>query len=221
MDFDQSLREQIERTIDQLGQDYQNTQGLILSEGDLKCLLFDRLLNIERLSENEPTYDPAILGGAIHTELKWYDKNKKLTIQPDISIISPNNLSILHGLTRRILPSKQFEFHGEAIIFELKFIRDKKGITQNVLNKSIKRDYQKIMYLFERLKQEKLPDIFCYFVIFNKTDNKCNEFCRFIRDHEEDSKYKYIYKSGKVEFPPNEHRWIAAGYGAKDRRSSV
>lgn len=60
MNFDIELLEKIEAKIYELEKDYQNSQGLILTENDLKCQLYTKLLEIDELSNNYPTEDNAI-----------------------------------------------------------------------------------------------------------------------------------------------------------------
>jgi len=202
-----ALRAAIERKIAELETEYKRTQGLILTESDLKCLLYKKLSEIPELWGSSKTQDDYIKTNAIHTELPWYDENRKLTIKPDITILEPGNLSILHeyGLYPwRRLPSKGCSFNGNAIIFELKFIRAKSGIAVQRLRRSIEKDYEKIRRLFQRLSSEGCPhNVFCYFVIFNKTDKKCLEFGNFMNDFSPigSNRYKKIYATGGVTFP--------------------
>lgn len=201
------LRAAIEQKIAEIEQEYQKTQGLILTEDDLKCLFYRKLMQIPNLSKRTRTNDKKIYAKPIHTEVSWYDDDGKLTIKPDITILEPEHLSILHkygGQGKLRLPSKQFAFYGKAIIFELKFVRNKTGITLksfNGSNNSIMKDYDKIQKLFERLESQERPnEVFCYFVIFNKTNIKCSEFDSFIQQNGESSRHKIIYATGNVNF---------------------
>ena len=147
-----SLRTIIEEKIEKLGRDYEQTQGLILTESDLKYQLFRKLMQIKELSIPRKTEDKNIYSTAVHSDLSWFDRNGKLSITPDISIIEPGHLNILRGNTFGFkLPSKGYAFSGSAIIFELKFVRLKKGITTHIFKKQIMRDYEKIRGLKEKL----------------------------------------------------------------------
>jgi len=203
-----SVRTTIERKIAEIEKEYQQTQGLILTENDLKCLLYKKLMQITKLSKPIETQDQKIYANSIHTEVSWYDKNDKLTIKPDITILEPEYLSILskydkYKSIKLPLPNKEFSFYGKAILFELKFIRNKKGITPKIFNNpknSIERDFKKIQELFERLKSQGGDnDVFCYFVIFNKTDIKCKEFEHFMGQNRHGHRYKVIYATGNVQ----------------------
>jgi len=203
MSLDFSIRPIIEDKIKEIEDEFQQTQGLILTEDDLKCLLYMKLMEIPKLSKMTRTKDPHIFANSIHTEVSWYDENKKLTIKPDITILEPKNLSILHGCYDydAQLPSKQFEFYGKAIILELKFIRNKTGIRNATLDGPIRKDFEKIERLFERLESQGKPDeVFCYFVIFSKTNTKCRDFDSFIEQNEQSNRHKIIYATGKVHF---------------------
>ena len=198
----ESLAKFIYPTIMGIEQDFRIVKGLILTEDDLKCILYSRLSRIRRLSNPITTQDKEILATSIHTELKWYDDDGKLTIVPDITILEPRHLSILHMYRSNLrLPSKQYSFGGKAIIFELKFCRNKMGITTNYFKNEIRADYDKIVRLFNRLDSQGLPnDIFCYFVIFNKTNLVCEEFTSFISQYGESDRHKVIYCTGMVKF---------------------
>ncbi len=197
------IRVAIERKIAELETEYQHTQGLILTESDLKCLLYNKLAEIPVLCRSLNTQDSHIKANSIHTELPWYDENRKLTIKPDITLLEPAHLSILHSYGLHPwhrLPSKGCSFSGNAIIFELKFIRARSGITQQKLRGSIEKDYRKIERLFMRLNSEGYShNVFCYFVIFNKTNKKCAEFDNFMNNFRESNRYKMIYATGGVD----------------------
>lgn len=202
MDKLRELKKEIEKRIDIVWKKFKNSKGIILTESDLKCLLFNEFMGIEKLSEDIQTQDSHIWANALHTEISWYDKNGKLTITPDISIVEPENLSILHGMESRIstLPRKQYSFGGNAVIFELKFNRTKR-LSKSTMLREIEYDYNKIQGLFEKLRNEGNPGrVFCYFVIFTKTSDYCNEFNEFIQEHKESENHKFIIKSAELTF---------------------
>ena len=219
-----SVRHTVEGIIAGIERDYRVTQGLILTEADLKCLIYSTLRDRIRspqcwqhhppfshefhdslLSWKMKTYDDGIFATPIHTELAWYDNNEQLTIRPDITILlNPEELSILHGFGfKNKLPAKQYAFRGKAVLLELKFVRYKTGISRGTLKRFIEDDFNKIGLLNERLREitGTNDSIFCYFVIFNKTNVACEEFMDFARRRGEDSWYKIIYATGLVTFP--------------------
>lgn len=201
MILDNEIKKLIEQRIEEIEKEYQQTQGLILTEDDLKCQICMELNQIPNLSKPERTNNAQnVYAANVHTEISWYDLNDKLAIKPDITILNPENLSILPS-DKLKLPSKGCSFSGDAIIFELKFIRGQNGITQRTIA-SIEKDVKKIQGLFERLRALGATNkIFCYFVVFNKTDKKKHNFDSFIEEHRNNDKYKIIYGTGKVVFP--------------------
>ncbi len=198
------LKRLVERTISEVEKDYQKTQGLILTEGDLQCILYQRLGKYSIFSKSKPTSDKMVLSPSLHTELSWYDDQRRLTIKPDITILDQKYLSILHGTGDKAkLPSKSCSFGGDAILLELKFIRSKGGIRAKTVEKELRKDLNKIDRLLQRLDDQHAPyKIFCYFVVFNKTDIKCREFELLEQsiNHPENPRYKLIYGTGKVKF---------------------
>jgi len=216
--IDDRLLNRIESIVRSIEWDYQRTQGLILTEDDLKCLIYNKLkilffqnkhrlfyrLRQEAQGDYLPpwvaeTKDRGILASPVHCEIPWYDENNKLTIRPDITILEPSYLSILHGLNGPKLPSKQFEFGGQGIILEIKFNRFKNGISSSYFSTHIKSDFDKIQRLFEKLKnQGKERDLYCFFIVFNKTDLKCNDFQNYLNRHGEGTGYKLMYCTANV-----------------------
>lgn len=200
------IRSIVEKTIKEIEDEYQEIQGLILTEDDLISIIFHKLSkNYPKVVKPQPTEDESIHAPMLHTELSWYDKNGKLTIKPDITILDPRYLSILHKNDERVnLPSKGCSFRGDAILMEIKFVKNKTGIRQATIDGPLRDDIQKIERLFKKLEDQGAPyDLFCYFIIFNKTDIKCREFERFqeLTNGHQGGKYKMIYATGKVVFP--------------------
>jgi hypothetical protein len=84
---------------------------------------------------------------------------------------------------------------------ELKFIRNKTGIQNTTLKGPITKDFEKIKRLFAKLEsQNKADEVFCYFIIFNKTNIKCKEFDLFIEQNGQSNRHKIIYGTGNVQF---------------------
>lgn len=202
----------IERLLFNIGNEYRRNQGLILTEGDLAGLIYGRLrgffisprhTNKSGLQWHMRTQDHQIYASPVHLEVPWYDGAGKLKVRPDITILEPNQLSILHRYGRYGdgIPSKQFEFAGSAIIMELKFVREKVGITSRTVD-AIRDDFNKICdKLINQANSDTIRGrLYCFFVVFNKTDNRCPEFNQYLAEHDGGQWYKYIYCSGKVTF---------------------
>lgn len=229
----EELKSAIESIIRNIELQYRHNQGLILTEDDLKCLIYEglhylflrrrkpgnfnsfryrRQYNVQPIIPLDnfpdwrcPTLDHGIIASPVHTEIPWFDKDGHLSIRPDITILEPGQLSILHGLNGPTLPSKQFEFSGQGIIFEIKFNRLKSGITR-IFHRSILNDFEKIQGLFEKLRHQGIEhSLFCYFIIFNKSDKKCREFRTFLNQHLTGQNFKFIYGTGLVGSPPSQN----------------
>jgi hypothetical protein len=200
----------IEQLIHNIEREYRCNQGLILTEDDLAGLIYGRLRYFFRNPSTAygsglhwcmHTQDHKIAASPVHLEVPWYDSEGYLRIRPDITILEPDQLSILHRYGDGLkLPSKQFEFAGNAIIMELKFVRQKAGITENIM-KDIRNDFNKIQdSLIGQRNTNLRKNLYCFFVVFNKTDKKCASFDQYLVDHGEGAWYKYIYCSGQVSF---------------------
>jgi hypothetical protein len=210
LDF-RALTPQIERMINMLRVEFSQAPASILTEEDLRCRLYQKLSWLPALRMPTPTLNRHILGSYVHAELSWYDEYGKLRIRPDITIIEPEHMSIVHGYVPppvielfgsahcpfpgAPLPSKQYVFGGRAIALELKFARA--GITKSML-RLIKEDFKKMMRLLENLDRTgEGESVFCYLVIFNKLPQRLDEtpLANFMRDNRSGPRHKILYKS--------------------------
>ncbi|MDZ7798368.1 MAG: hypothetical protein U5L76_01990 [Patescibacteria group bacterium] len=202
------LLRKIDNKIDKLCVRFQENKGYILTESDLKCAIYSELVKISILNKFTQTEDRDIFSNPVHTELSWYDENDKLNIIPDITILEPKNLSILHykGRPGVKLPSKQCSFWGNAIVFELKFIRNKKGITPKTIHE-LQKDYLKVIRLIEIFSRHgSSNELFVFLIVFNKTNIVCNEFKDFMKDVDKNRRVRLLYKTGNAKFPSfNQH----------------
>jgi hypothetical protein len=204
-----TLKENIIREIRNLSDEYQKNQGLILSEDDLKCHIFRKIYDLIRHYHRMKTHDSNITGSPLHSEIRFYDEEGKLSLVPDITILDPGGMSIKHGMSVRImdkrlaygkLPTKGFEFKGKAIIIEIKFEKSRKGISEATIQK-IRIDLGKFDRLIERHNRpDEDNNIFGIMVVFNKT-NKCNPlFNQLVQDYETNENVKIVYGTGNVIF---------------------
>ena len=184
--------EEVVRDIDKaarlLACDYRRTSGHILSEDDLKCALYNKLSYF--YSYPCPTLDNGISATALHTEIPWYDEKDKLRWRPDLSIVDPRNLSILHGIgahrhrngvSYNRLPSKGFEFSGRAVAVELKFVRTLKGISRRNIS-SFQKDIDKLDSLCSRYNNRDPEDPYIkgILIVFSKTGKGTEQMRGFI-----------------------------------------
>jgi len=197
------LRTQIVDLIEQLASEYSTAPASILTESDLQCLLVSRLMGLDPLLGVRPTRDADILGTMVHSEVSWFDEEGRLWLKPDITVLDPSNLSIFHGLDGAPLPRKGFHFNGRAIIFELKLVRGRSGVTAKSVA-SIRRDLDKITRLLRKVEQEGARDeLSSYFVLFSKVDRRPQELCDLIAEHVTNDRLTIIYRSAGVTWSRN------------------
>ncbi len=197
------LRTQIVDLIEQVGAEYRSAPASILTESDLQCLLVSRLMGLESFRGVRPTGDANILGTMVHSEVSWFDEKGRLRRKPDITILEPSNLSIFHGLEGARLPRKGFHFNGRAIIFELKLVRGRSGVTARSVI-SIRRDLDKITELLQKVEREGARDeLTAYFALFSKVDRRPKELCDLIAEHAANDRLTIIYQSAGVTWSRN------------------
>lgn len=195
----------VEQAVDAIARDYHGAKGLILSEDDLKCALYRKLYPM--YSQPVLTLDRHISATALHTEIPWYDESGLLTLRPDLSIIDPRRLSILRGIgehSRRNaaqsfrLPSKGFEFGGQAVAVETKFVRALAGISQRHIV-SFKKDIDKMQRLCERHnRNSQSPNVKGVLVVFSKTRKGSEKIDEFKIRNSALSDITIIYHSANV-----------------------
>ena len=192
--------DEIINRIHQIGAEFERCKGLILSESDLKCLIYKELY--ADFSEQKATKDiNGLTAISLHTELPWYDKFGKLTLRPDITILDASGLSlkketafcyqngqIYHGK----LPSKEYSYYGNAIIIEIKYYKGKNGITK-AGKESIEKDIKKINDICGRNNGAK-----GVMVVFSKV-NKGRILINELKNQFENEKVKIIFSTAGFE----------------------
>ncbi|MCL2860751.1 MAG: hypothetical protein FWF46_09520 [Oscillospiraceae bacterium] len=202
------LVDKIIKRIASIENDYQKAQGIILTEDDLKCLIFHFLYEMPELKHDTPLYDEGTNGSPLHSEITFFDMDGKLHLKPDITIINPYNYSILHSiegvhvnkenkLVYKATSSKEYEFGGKCIVIELKFYKGKKGITTF---KGIENDIDKIKKLQDIAHKNTQQKTWGIMVVFNKTDIESREFKLFRDGYANNPDIKFVYCTGKVIF---------------------
>lgn len=213
MEINETLVEKIIDFLQEIAGEYQKVQGLILTEDDLKCLLFSKLY---KYLSAAVTIDDGVSASAIHSEVKFYDEDGLLTLVPDLCIVEPRHISIFHSVEFKIersslvheykkLPRKSVEIGGNTIIIELKFCRDKNGINEaDIVNYN--KDIAKIKKLQEIVQRRSSGNdkMFGVFAVFNKT-NGGFELVKPILETKE-ARIKTFYETGFVDFT-KEHRF--------------
>lgn len=207
MEINETLVEKIMEFLKKIEIEYQKVQGLILTEDDLKCLLFSKLYGYLQVAN---TIDTGVTASAIHSEVKFYDEEGLLTLIPDLCIVEPRHISIFHSVEFKIkrnhltyeykkLPRKSVEIGGNTIVIELKFCRDKNGINETDVE-TYNNDISKIKKLQEIVQRRSSGNdkMFGVFAVFNKTNGGA-EFVKSIMEAE-NSRITTFYGTGLVDF---------------------
>lgn len=164
-----NLKNEIENKVSELQNEATNNKALILTETDLQCQLYKNLSEIDLLNEMSLTND-GFLTNKIHTEISWYseDNSDRLSIRPDITLLEPENLRITSRFDGRPLPSKGLHSVDGGIIFELKFDRNLKTISEKNFQGIVK-DIQSIETIYNRFSNNGVGNlIYSYLILFIK-----------------------------------------------------
>lgn len=202
MVIDDELLLAIDAKINLVGAEYAQVQGLILTEDDLKCKLYSELIQIPSLTKPCVTTDSWVKASKVHAEASWFGLLGELNIRPDLTIFDPINLSVLRSLQPHFkFRSKGFHVLGNAIIFELKFIRWQNGMTERDID-NVRKDVNKIKELYQKMEEESSPySLTCYIVIFSKVACKHNDLVEdFHEEMSNDNRFRVFYHTGNVSF---------------------
>ena len=196
-----NLKNAIENKIQELFDLSQINKALILTETDLQCQLYMKLNEINYLAETSQT-DDGFLTNKIHTEISWFSDNNtdRLSIRPDITLLEPQNLKITSGFNGTPLPSKGLHSVDGGIIFELKFDRNLRTISEKTFEGVVK-DIRNFETIYNRFSDIGLGDwIYGYFVLLIKSNNTVRNIDKIDRiQHEldirnlDESKCKFLY----------------------------
>lgn len=187
------LMEDISAKIDELFVEISTNKAQVLTETDFQCLMYQKLSQIDLLSEIGSTRD-GYFTNKIHTEISFFDSDGQLRVRPDITLMIPDNLTISQIENTR-LPSKGFSSTDGGIIFELKFDRQATRISEETISGIIK-DIENFSRLLQRYENTQ-HGIYGYFVLLVKSaENQFNQVkIERIRGYFEnipEEKYKFI-----------------------------
>ena len=126
--------EDVAAAVVEIEREFQLVPGLILTECDVQCLLYERLSATlrERAQQHIRTDVAHVLASPIHTEIKILGENRKLLLRPDIVVMSEESLSLINDDELMLIERKGFVLFGSAVFIELKFYRSMMGITEQV-----------------------------------------------------------------------------------------
>jgi hypothetical protein len=195
-----NIREILEdttRAILEVASDYKESPAIILNEDGMKCRIYAKLMHSYGMRTQ--TRDNEIKGCSLHTEISYFNEDRKLRYRPDISLIDPSQLSIIDD-TMIDIGRKGFVFYSPAVAIELKFCHSKAGISEKNV-RSYKRDITKLRKLIE-LSDEKLHG---YLVVFNKQAKVCPSFEKLKGRHDTNisdcfDSYRYYPKQPDIFF---------------------
>jgi len=196
-----NLKNEIETKIQELFNATEINKALILTETDLQCHLYIKLSEIDYLSEVSQTND-GFLTNKIHTEISWYSDNNtnRLSIRPDITLLEPQNLKITTGFNGTPLPSKGLHSVDGGIIFELKFDRNLRTISEKTFEGVVK-DIRNFETIYNRFSNNGIGDwIYGYIILLIKSGESEANLHKIDRiQHElnirdlDESKCKFMY----------------------------
>lgn len=190
--------ERISDFVREIEAQYKISKGLILSEDDVKCILYAKIYNqLEQENQlRQPIDDPDVYASPLHTEIKFIDANGTLSVRPDISIVDTASMTMRQSLNGFAVSRKGFIIYGSATVVEIKFCKNSSGITNRFSN-SIRRDCDKIIDLKNRLyppgEAAMLQGIV---VVFNRTNKVSNGFLELCHDYGNHPYIKILYASG-------------------------
>lgn len=120
------------KALTELHADYNLHQGLVLTEGDLECLLYHYLMNQAELSGRHPSKDdqhgetPKFSTTYVHSQVTWFKPDELSGFEVDLTICDPKWLEVenLDHFGRD--PNKAYAYDGECLAIEVKFLRHKR-----------------------------------------------------------------------------------------------
>lgn len=121
-------------------------RGLLLTEGDLECHLFNELMLQPQLSGCHPSKSTnkdrqdgyQYKTSFVHSQVTWFKPDKKSGFEVDLMIVDPAKLAAMNVEQLEDWPSKGFIYDGECVAIEAKFIRKRRdcnGLSHEDLRK--------------------------------------------------------------------------------------
>jgi len=178
----QEIEKKISGVTRKLIDDFENYPDKYLTESDVRCFLFQRLMSCKEFNQLQQTKDSSF-SIPLHTEVRWYGKSGKLRWRSDIVVVDVSSLRVKNNIFR--LPSKGYEFNKPLAIIEIK-LRRTIGSSDNTFIKKVHEDIHRLKEI-----RNKLPgDYVCFLVILDKKNN----IEKMIKSINREEKIKIIYK---------------------------
>lgn len=126
--------EATKNAVKSLQEKYKKNRGMLLTEGDLECHLFNELMQQEELSGYHPSKntniydfsshkDSNLKTSYVHSQVTWFKVDQKSGFEPDLTICQPDLLEVKNHELLLDYPSKGFAYDGPCVAIEIKFIR--------------------------------------------------------------------------------------------------
>lgn len=115
---------------------YGKNRGMLLTEGDLECHLFAKLLDQESITGFHETKDSPIISENgdivlnstyVHSQVTWFLPEKQSGFEVDLTICDPAKLEVINIELFEEYPHKGFAYDGPCVAIEIKFIIDEKA----------------------------------------------------------------------------------------------
>lgn len=121
----------VKSAIENIQQEYCKNRGMLLTEGDLECHLFNWLLKDENLkgfhnSKNDSIFSmkEVLKTTFVHSQVTWFKQGQKSGFEVDLTIGEPSKLEVINIELFEEYTNKGFAYDGPCIAIELKFIRN-------------------------------------------------------------------------------------------------
>jgi hypothetical protein len=123
----------VEKAINKLQKEYNLNRGMLLTEGDLECHTFNKLMQEDSLKgyhrcKNDTVFNTQgsseLKTSFVHSQVTWFKIDKKSGFEVDITIGDPSKTEVKNIELFEQYTSKGFAYDGPCIAIELKFIRD-------------------------------------------------------------------------------------------------
>jgi hypothetical protein len=171
------MNEKITQTIEDLINDFESYPDKYLTESDVRCILFKKLIESKEFSQLQHTEDNSF-SIPLHTEVRWYGESGRLRWRSDIVIVDVSSLRVKNIIFR--LPTKGFGFNKPLAIIEIK-LRRINGASDSIFVKNVCKDIKKL----EEIINELHGDYFCCLIILDKKKNI-------------EEMIKYLYRENRI-----------------------
>lgn len=162
----------VKNAVKNLHEEYRINRGMLLTEGDLECHLFNKILQEENLKGYHDSKEDSTSNMVEYTELKtsyvhsqvtWFKPDEKSGFEVDLTIGDPKMLEVINIELFEKWTSKGFAYDGPCIAIEIKFIRD--------LPKASLYGHEDYLKLRDRLIPAKLKNISLGRYAYSKENN--------------------------------------------------